>query len=247
MAQIIAAGLGTMFTVQGGKVTSAQHVSQMQTLAWLAKDNRPAASRKTGRINHAYYPRDENRLLTTPADAYAYAAEAIEHNWSKCYSSWMGVDPRKAVFVPLPASNITPTSGLAARWPARALAAQLVKRGLGTLCPGVVNREARSEQASNRSQRTPAHEIAANTVIIARPPLGSHVVFVDDVITWGNRMAASHYKLNWPGPVGALCVAFTNDDPELKDCYTPKRRAINYDASSIPWSVSIERVGSDDV
>jgi hypothetical protein len=241
--KVTSVGLGTLYTAFAGKQSGVPHFSEMQTLAWLAKENRPPEQRKTGLVEHKFHPR-EARVLRTPDDARLYAAEIYEFNWS-VYMQVIGVDPARVCFVPLPASSTTRTTSLSERWPARSFAVQLVSRGLGTMDACLVNKQPRAEQTSQGS-RIPAHEICANTEVLSRPAADRHIVFVDDVITWGSRIAASHRALSWSGVAGAICIAFTNDHKAQapEDCYQPKARVISYDASSTPWTVDIAEPAS---
>lgn len=70
MPQLVAIGLGTLFTVFGGKMSGAANTGPMQTLAWLAKNNRPPDKRKSGMVAHQWHPSKEPRSLSTPEDAY---------------------------------------------------------------------------------------------------------------------------------------------------------------------------------
>lgn len=222
MPQVIAVGLGTVFTVQGAKHTSSKNTDPMQTLAWLAKDNRPPESRKIGHVNHKHHP-GKGRTLRTPQDAYIYAAEIFEAHWRKTLDA-LGLAKWPIALVPVPASCTTRESPQGERWPARAFAEQLETRGLGTVRGCVVNRKPTDAQTNSRV-RIPAKKIAANLVQLGAPKRGEAVVFVDDVVTWGARMAAMNHVLAWEGPASAVCIAFTGTTDEVVDCYQAKKRS----------------------
>jgi hypothetical protein len=223
--KLTAVGLGTMYTVHGARGSTSKNIGPMQTLAWLAKDNRPPGERKTGPIKHPFHPGTQFARLETYENILKRTLEVL------------GLRGYPIALVPVPASCTTAKSLPGERWPARAFARQLAKRGFGTVKRCIVNIQPTQEQ-TNTGSRTPAHEIAANMKKIATPASGEAVIFVDDIITWGKRMSAVHHVLDWGGLSGALCIAFTNDD-ETVNCYQPKKRVIDYDSRSIPWEVSI--------
>jgi hypothetical protein len=240
MPQLVALGLGTLYTVQGAKHSNSTNIGPMQTLAWLVKDNRPPDERKTGRVAHKWHPDKASRLLETPQDAYEYAAE-IYTSTAKRALDVLGLPKWSIALVPAPASCTTKVASSHGRWPALAMAKALEVRGFGRVVPCLVNKKATDEQTLAPGKRTPAHEIASNMEIVAKPPSGHAVLFVDDVITWGRRLAAMNHVLQWRGPTAALCVAFTSEQGSTVDCYKPKRRVIAYGTSSKPWLVTISK------
>jgi hypothetical protein len=238
----MAIGLGTLYTVQGGKLSNSTNIDPMQTLGWLAKNNRPQDKRKTGYIQHTFHPRKELVRLETPEDAYAYAAAVFMATKSKALEA-LGLEGRRLTLVPIPASGTTVDPKTQERWPALAFARALSAKGVGSVCTCLVNREARSAQTLSPGKRLEAHEITKNTSVslLPRSAVGSAVLFVDDVITHGRRMAAANHSLNWMGPTAGLCIVFTHETGQTVDCYTPKRRLIAYDTSIEPWKVTISK------
>jgi hypothetical protein len=231
--------LGTLFTVQSAKLSSAPNSGPMQTLAWLAKNNRPPEKRKVGFVKHTWHPAEEAISLSTPDDAYGYAAEIFTAPAVRGHAlEALGIAAWPIALVPVPASCTVRNRTPGERWPALAFAEQLAARGLGRVVPCVVNKKPTQEQTTSRS-RTPAHEVAENLEVIGTPPRGHSVVFVDDVITWGARTAAMNHALQWTGPTAAMCIAFTNEGHGAVDCYQPKKRVIAYDPSARPWVVTI--------
>lgn len=240
MPQIVAVGLGTLYTVSGAKQSTSSNKGPMQTLVWLAKNNRPVDKRKTGPVSHPWHPSGAARTLTTPEEAYLYAAEIFTHPKLLPYSlNALGVAGWPIALVPIPASSTTRGSGEGERWPALAFARELERHGVGRVRRCVVNKAATNEQTASGA-RTPAHEIAANLELLDYPKEGEAVVFVDDVITWGKRMAAVNHVLGWSGPTAAVCIAFTSDG-DVVDCLDPKKRVIAYDATPTPWVVTISK------
>jgi predicted amidophosphoribosyltransferase len=120
-----------------------------------------------------------------------------------------------------------------------AFARALEARKIGRVRRCLVNKQRTEEQTATR-MRVPAHRIAENLEIVSSPQKREAVVFVDDVITWGNRMAAVNHVLAWSGPTAAVCIAFTNDG-DIVDCLTLKKRVIAYDASRKPWHITISK------
>jgi hypothetical protein len=233
--KIVVGGIGTLCTVFGGKHSASANASAMQTLAWLAKNNREPDQRKKGNVNHPYHPSGKPRLLATPADAYAYAAEVLTAPRLKpLLLKALGVTGSSIALVPVPSSETTRKRSTGERWPARDLAEQLQERGMGTVRLCVVNKTAREMQTSTQ-RRIPAPEVVANLEVIARPARGEAVIFVDDVITWGVSVATMDHVLGWDGPTTAICVAFS--DKATADCYQPRKRVIEYKAT--PWGVRI--------
>jgi len=239
---IKAAGLGTLFTVKGAKLSNAAHIDEMQTLAWLAKANRAAGARKVGFVNHPWHPSKEEQYLSTPDDAYAYAASifASPEVWPHVLAD-LGLEGKAIALVPMPASCTTKSSAPGERWPALALAKALASHGLGNVYPCVVNRSVTQEQTASKV-RIQAHAIADNHEVLVRPPLGHAFLLVDDVITWGKRTAAVDHSLGGRRDTGAICIAFTDDNTQTEDAYRPKLRTITYSADARPWTVSISPV-----
>jgi hypothetical protein len=235
--KVVAAGIGTLCTVFGGKYSASANASPMQTLAWLAKNNREPDKRKKGNVNHPRHPSGEPRLLATPADAYVYAAELITSpGVNRALLKALGIAGFPIALVPIPASETTKRRSSDERWPARDLAEELQSRGMGTVRLCVVNKTAREMQTSSKV-RLPAHDVAANLDVIARPARGEAVLFVEDVITWGVSVATIDHVLGWKGPTAAICVAFS--DKGTADCYLPRKRIVEYGATSTPWGVRI--------
>jgi hypothetical protein len=237
--QLSAIGLGTLYSVYGAKQSSSTNIGAMQTLAWLAKDNRAPEKRKVGVVAHPHHPIGQQRL-ETPEAAYSYAADIFGAKKDRTLEL-LGLTGWPISIVPVPSSSATRDRKAGDRWPALALANALAVRSFGSVLPCLRNKklvEAKTVSGKGRA----AHEIADNITVGVRPAAGRAVLFVDDVITWGKTIAAMNHAMGWSGPTAALCIAFTHDTDEGKiNCYQPKVRVVAYDPSATPWTVTISR------
>jgi hypothetical protein len=229
---IIAAAIGTYYKYKGGY--SGANESSMRQLVWLAKNNRPQPP--SAFVDHPLHPGTAKWLNTTD-EAYLYLAEVFAR-WPHLGTAL--VTPKGPIaLVPLPASETTRAT-MGGRWPSLRLAESLAKLGFGAVRPCLVNRVATKAQTSSGS-RIVAHEVAANTEVIERPRDGETVVYVDDVATYGHRIAGSDAALAPAGAKAVLCIAFTGASDGI-DCYAHTLKRITYEPGPAPWDVTIEPV-----
>jgi hypothetical protein len=228
--------LGTCFTNFSGKQSSAANVNAMQRFAWLAKNNRTPDKWPTGGQKHPFHPAKSWSDLNSPKDAYAYAASVYETLWAEVTARLQLTAP--ILWVPVPSSDLD-QDGIrtGARFPARTLAEGLVSRGLGSgVLPMLVWRTKHTPKTAGGQKRS-APDLFDELVVRVPPTAGHQLVFVDDLMTHGNHLAAMHARI--PKARGAICIAFSHMNDNLTDdCYRPEVRTLSYDRDVADWHVS---------
>ena len=129
----------------------------------------------------------------------------------------------RVALIPVPASGTTMETQATGRWPAKRLAEALARLGLGSPIPCVVHRVAKPPKHAT-GDKTPAEELRHNLVALQTVPSGYVPVYVDDVISWGNHVAAVDDALGAPEGARALVIAFA--DKHTVDAYEMRRRDV---------------------
>jgi len=237
-------GLGTMFTVFGGKATPALNVKPMQMLAWLVKENRPPAEQRTGTLQHPAHPSGMREQLRSTDEAHEYVARIYARIWPGVLSRLGAKKDTRIIFVPVPASNVTHETTDQARWPGRKMALRLEQLGLGQCSPALRHIAAHEEQAKSKIRTSPSERFERMSCAPLDLVGDARVILVDDISTHGATLAAAHAHLGETTVLGGICTAFThmtNDPPD--DCFDVEVRQIFYDRQAGPhWGVDVARV-----
>ncbi|MEJ7728249.1 MAG: hypothetical protein WKG00_03455 [Polyangiaceae bacterium] len=220
--------------------SSSKNVGETLDLFYLAKNNRPRSY--PANVAHPHHPSGQRLRLNTPAEAYAYVAEVARSLRLELKGS-LGFGVRQTfLLVPVPSSDVTENSVDTARWPARELAKALAVQGFGRVWKPVVNREA-TEPTHAKKDAAPAApvptlskaEIIAHNYVRRRspPPTADPILYVDDLLTWGDHLVALDHVLAPRIRRGAFAIAITCG--QTIDCYEPRAKVITCDTSSSPW------------
>ena len=222
--------LGTYYTTRGGY--SRPNDSTMRNYVYIAKDDYSISGVT---IEHPRHPKKKPRLIKTPVDAHEYFAEIIRAHKTRIYER-LGIDTGYPItLVPIPTSQTTRATLGAARWPGRDIATALEREGFGKVMPALAFKNARQSKHA-RGPSLKAHELYAELEVVEKPDEDDTIVLIDDVITWGEHVAAADACFV-NGNVVALAVATTGSD--LRDAYEPRHRVISYDRSKTSWDVTI--------
>jgi predicted amidophosphoribosyltransferase len=149
----------------------------------------------------------------------------------------LGLTGRNVALVPIPSSKTTRDT-LAAGWNASRLADALAAGGGGVVRPCVAWRTATRSRAEGGDE-VPAEELVRNIEIVAPPPADEALLLVDDLLTWGNHIAAVDHALSGERPCAAFTVA-TTDAKSCADCFMPRVRQVLYDPAQPAWGVRVE-------
>jgi hypothetical protein len=221
-------GLGSYYK-QGGSV-QPEGAAAMRSLAFLVKNKWPSSTS----IQHPEHPRQQPVFLNTPAGACRYAAEIVAARWRDIWAL-LDLPPQQLTLVPVPSSVVTADTKdqTDVRWGARAFARELQAANLGTVQECVVNRVAKES-----GKQPPASEVLANFAVLSRPT--GPVLYVDDVATRGNHLAAIDEALGRPALVGALAVAVT-EMVETESALSGRLKQVSYSAM---YDVRFESIDS---
>ncbi len=200
---------------------AGENVWPMRGLVWHAKNKKVTAAQS---IAHPILAMP-SQILSTPAHAYEYGADVLAALWRKYGPKPTG---RPMLLVPIPAHTTTRLSPTTERWPARALALALERRGLGKTWTGLFN-QVPFPTSDHEGVRHSVDELRASWAGSERPPYGSEVVLIDDLLTWGKHLAAAHSMLAPEVPGWAMTIATT--DSTTMDAYVPRVRTVSYDAA----------------
>jgi predicted amidophosphoribosyltransferase len=172
--------------------------------------------------------------LATPTLARRYFAE-----WVLQYSipirAFLACG-EKPLLVPVPSSNIVKANHLTDRWPGRDTAAELEQLGFGTCAILLVNKQA--TQPKHAAQRIPGSAVAENFDVIGPHPVGRQVVFIDDVLTFGDHLAAAASKLL---NVRSSALVIGANHSDTQDAYDPCFRTVVFDPSQAEWAAQVEK------
>lgn len=236
MRRIACYSFGIYYKHRSPHVHGVSNVHPMRDLVYLVKNNRDRQSPAT--LPHPSTPDAGAVRVESPKRACAYVAAALIACWSRVQQA-LQLGGAQIALVPVPSSEVDESSIETARWPGRELARELERRGCGTTCLCVVN--SAGHQPKHSSGRVAAPDLAQRLRLIATPPTGATVVYVDDLITWGDHLAAIDRFMGEPGDLGrALSVGVTADRGRaITDCLQAQTRTIAYQPSSPDWRVAI--------
>ena len=233
MRRLQAYAIGTYYKL--GSPQAGLNANPMRGLVYLVTNQRkepiPSA------IQHPLHPDRHLVRLESPADAYAYVADIIAIH-ERDVRAALGITRPSVALVPVPASNIVRNNRVTDRWPARDFAMELERLGFGKVRPCAVNKEAMRPRFSFDDD--PAHELEQNLAIIGRPMHNEAVVYVDDVVATGERIAALDRALGQPASAGAIAtVVAAAEEGHRLDAYRTRTVTISYDPASTPWKVQL--------
>jgi hypothetical protein len=223
--------IGTYYKL--GSPQAGLNANPMRGLVYLVTNQRkePIPSN----IQHPLHPDRHLVRLETPTEAYSYVADIIAVH-ERDVRAALGLTRPSVALVPVPAANIVRNNRVTDRWPARDFAMELERLGFGKVRPCAVNKEAMRPRFSFDDD--PAHEIEQNLAVIGRPMPNEAVVYVDDVVATGERIAALDRALGQPPSAGVIASVVAEETQRL-DAYRTRTVTISYDVSSTPWKVQL--------
>lgn len=211
-------------------------MSQMRGLFYRVKDNNPELQKRGQRVNHPAHPSKVDHLIQTADFARSYVAEIFNIHRPRILEL-LGLAGRSIALVPIPSSKTT-RSALADGWNASRLADAIAAGGGGTVRRSLAWKLPMRSRAEG-GEELPAHELAENIDLIERPPPDEALLYVDDLLTWGNHVAAVDHALAGGRPSGAFTVA-TTDAKSGRDCFATRLRQVIYETATAPWDVRVE-------
>jgi hypothetical protein len=208
----------------------------MRGLFYRVKDNNPKTQEQGQLINQPRHPGGAPHRIQSADQARRYVAEIFNARRQRIFEV-LGLTGRNVALVPIPSSKTTRDT-LAAGWNASRLADALAAGGGGVVRPCVAWRTATRSRAEGGDE-VPAEELVRNIEIVAPPPADEALLLVDDLLTWGNHIAAVDHALSGERPCAAFTVA-TTDAKSCADCFMPRVRQVLYDPAQPAWGVRVE-------
>jgi hypothetical protein len=206
------------------------NAGSMQGLVWHAKQNRSPPLADKWQLHHPRHPAGTPVAVGNGPQAYAYAANVLH---AVAAVAWLNPGSLPVALIPVPASNTTRATMQTGRWPARELANELAQRGVGRVCLALAQKVGTESQKGARGKMLPLLE---NLEVVALPHASEFVVYVDDVITYGEHVAAVDRVLRPTGVSGAVVIGITHS--VTRDAYEVVYATVEYDSENIGWSVS---------
>jgi hypothetical protein len=219
-----------------GSPQAGLNANPMRGLVYLVTNQRKEPIPSS--IQHPLHPSKHMTRLETPQSAYAYVADIVAVH-ERDVRAALGLTRPNIVLVPIPAPNIVRHNRATDRWPSRDLAVELERLGFGKVKQCVVNKDALRPRFSY--EEDPANEIAPNLVIIDRPMANQAVVYVDDVVLSGDRIASIDHALGQPQSAG-IVAAVIAEDKARHDAYRTRTIMLTYEVSATataPWKISL--------
>lgn len=181
-------------------------------------------------FRHPNHSDNRKFIINNPSHACWYAAGVGKTLITEAFED-LDFPPAKTLLIPIPSSDITRATN-DGRWPALRLARALEKTGVGTVLPKLYFKRQRpakhSDQGSAaRDDATPLFKDLDVDERIFLPPW-ANVIYVDDVLTWGTHMAATHEALGRPKKVMGFTVGST-DSGRVTSALDPRYRLVKYD------------------
>lgn len=206
------------------------NASRMQGLVWHAKLNRTPPLSSTWHLEHPAHPVSVVPI-SCAIDAWEYSAELLYR-----IGAIGALRPASRVaLVPIPASGTTRATAETGRWPARELARRLEARGLGRLSMSLVQQR---ETRERKGERGKTQELYENLEILVPPAPDEVVVFVDDVVTWGEHLAAADATLRCVAR-GAVAIGATH--AKTRNAYDVLYSTVTWDwTRDAGWSVDVK-------
>lgn len=224
--------IGTYYKL--GSPLAGLNANPMRGLIYLVtnqrKDPIPSA------IGHPLHPGGSKiSRLETPTSAYAYVAEIIAVHGRDVRAA-LGITRPNVALVPIPSPNIVRQNRTSDRWPGRDLCMELERLGFGKMRQCFVNKDAMRPRFSYEDE--PAHEIETSLIPVGKPLPNESVIYVDDVVAGGERIAAVDRALGQPPGAGILTVAISEESQRL-DAYRTRTVTLTYDTFSTPWKITV--------
>lgn len=219
-----------------GTPLAGLNANPMRGLVYLVTNQRKEPIPSS--IQHPLHPGRSMMRLETPSAAYAYVADIVAVHERDVRTALTITKPNIAL-VPIPAANVVRGNRATDRWPSRDLALELERLGFGKVRPCVVHKDAMRPRFSY--EEDPAHELAQNLVIIGRPMPNEAVVYVDDLVTTGDRVAAIDHALGQPPSAGIVTTALAEAKTRY-DAYKLRTFALGYEpgpSASSPWKITV--------
>lgn len=216
-----------------GSPLAGLNANPMRGLVYLVTNQRKEPIPSS--IQHPLHPGNKMARLESPAMAYAYAADIVAVH-ERDVRSALSISRPNIALVPIPAANVVRQNRTTDRWPSRDLALEFERLGFGKLRPCVVHKDAMRPRFSYEEE--PAHELAQNLVIIGRPMPNEAVIYVDDIVTSGDRIAAIDQALGQPASAGIVTTAISEEKARY-DAYKLRTFALGYEPTGSPWKIQI--------
>lgn len=193
----------------------------MRGFVYLTKNNRENNSSIWFR--HPSHPTPAGLLVRNAQEAWQFTADVLSQGklWEHAVAYLKKQVPNPAL-VPIPASCTT-ADNIDGRWAARGLAHAIAGNGIGRVLLAVVNKQATEP---TRGKHVPPSELIKNLVTHdAGLQPWETVVYVDDVLTWGNHIVAVDQFMGCPESAFGVTVAAT-DGVERKLAVKARLRGI---------------------
>lgn len=216
-----------------GSPQAGLNANQMRGLVYLVTNQRKEPIPSS--IQHPLHPSNMMLRLETPATAYEYVAEIVAVHEREVRQA-LGLTRPNIALVPVPAANIVRTNRTTDRWPSRDLAMALERLGFGKVRQCVVHKDAMRPRFSYEEE--PASELTQNFVILGRPMPNEAVVYVDDIVVSGDRVAAIDQALGQPQGAGLLTAAIAEEKARV-DAYKTRNITLMYDTAAGSWTISL--------
>jgi hypothetical protein len=241
MRSIRVFALGTYYKTKAP--TPGENAWPMRWLTyWAKKDEKRACRREV--LCHPLYPKKHALFeITSHEEAYDYIADIISFNFASIREA-LQLPDRPLHFSAVPSSSVTAATLATARCSGREIGTRLAQRGLGTSGINVVPSQAIKQKTDGGDY---SFEDLVRLYKVVKPlPLGRIPVYLDDMLTWGNHMAAVDAALGRPRHAAGIVV--TTADSRPQDAYNPRLREINVyrEFTGTQTTVSVKDVEDDD-
>ncbi|HWA29075.1 MAG TPA: hypothetical protein VG734_25720 [Lacunisphaera sp.] len=197
----------------------------MRKLVWWAKAD-PSKNTQADWVDHPWHS-GPALFVNGHAVAYNYVAQMVSQN-ILAIRHHLGVGDAHLQFIPVPSSDVLQATARTARWSGREIATRLAKLGVGSVGPLIVNRQPMPKK--NQGANPTFTEIRKNLVQAVGHGAflpNSRVVYIDDVVTNGNHIAALDDFCGSRLGATAICIASTDSIP--RDAYECRLRKITVD------------------
>jgi len=223
MPRIPVLGLGTYYTNRGIEYNSdVPGARELRQWAFLAKDD---GDRGATTLRHPSSTDPATYILRTPAEAYWYAGAVGQVLIPKAFEG-LGMNQATTFLVPVPASCTTRAT-VAGRWPGLGIARDLESRGFGKVLASVFHKSAVVQAHSG--MRLSARDLLKSLEQDKQPIHPWHrVVYVDDLFSWGNHVAAVHELLGRPKNAMVFTVGCT-DKNRVNNALEARYRFMSYE------------------